>query len=552
MPQESVKTRKILRVRHMERNNSPINKAAVILLVLTAFGTGLYAVREIRLSYDSMRYALVSQQIAAGNGIKCPIIEFYGLVPDSNGNVPFIVQPPFFPAVLAMFGSVNPSRIWPGQLLNLLCHIAITIFSWLIARELLGNFLAFIVGLTVALSVSLLTVCSYLWSEPLFITAITASIYFLLKARHSKQPQGWLLAAGISASVAVSTRYAGIAILPLFVFEMAYLWKQNLKKRTTLYRLFCLVLPMVTTAFLLLRNKLLFGTFRGYHMISPGRSVSDSIIGVISHTLDELAIHNIGIDFLHKAGLFEYRKWVLLFTGILVIIWLVLIIRKSRLKGIIQKLRAGYDLIFLFIVSYALFISYGLFKQLPYFEERFFATLIPFILIVIVSILNPYSEILNTPFMKAERITKFLLLTAVVFCSFVWFFKNTSVFSEEPKYWSRVDSSETFKWLESNIPPNNIIATNYYFDVSFYGGYSTIALLSRDWYRNITIPENMGDILAKRMEQTRSEYLVLFADANGFKEESFGEFVAGLSRRISADSYEMVFNSADGVVYKLK
>lgn len=536
----------------MERKNSPINKGATILLVLIAFGAGLYAVRDMWLSHDSMRYALVSQQIAAGNGVRTPIIHFYGLMPDSNGTTAFIEQPPLLPIVLAILGPVNAERVWPGQVLNLLCHIAITIFSWLIARELVGDIVSIAVGLAVALSVSILGVCTFLFSEPLFIAFVTAAVYFLIKARHFRRPQGWLLAAGISASAAIATRYVGISILPLLVLEAAYLWKRNLKARTIIFPLACLALPMITAAILFIRNKLLLNVFRGVNQDFPGYTLFDSAVGTINQTLDELAVHGVGSDLLNSIGMAEYKKWVLLFAGILLIIWIMIFLGKSKSGVIVQKLRAGYDLIYLFIFGYAVVMIYGMYRYQPYFESRLFTPMIPFILILIVSLINPCSTILDGKLKKPERIAKFVLLTATVSCSFIWFFENPSVFLDEPEYWSRIDSSEAFKWLESNVPPDNIIATNYSFDLSFYGGYSTLKILTKEWQRSTILPENMEELFTMRMKQINAEYLALFVDRNGLSEEYFGKFIAGLSRREPADLYEIIFDSEDGVVYRLK
>ncbi len=531
------------------RNN--INIILCGLLILIAFSAGLYAARDIWLSNDSMRYAIVSQQIAAGRGLNVSVIQFLGLVPDSHGTVPFVGQPLFFPAMLAVLGTVTPERIWPGQLLNVLCHVVSTIITWLIAKRLVGNFASFIAGLTVALSMSLLNVCHWLWSEPLFITLILTTIYCLGTARLSNHPGRWTLAASLSASAVVATRYTGIAVIGLFVFEIGYLWKQNLTWRTVVRRVSCFILPMLTFALFFVRNKLILGLFRGYHQNPPGRSVYDSVVGVINHTLNELALERVFISLLYRIGLWEYRKLFLLVAVLLLIIWLFMSFRRSKLKDIMQMFRGGYDLIILFIVCYMLLIAYGMYRYQPNFEKRFFAPLIPLVLIFIVSILSPAYAVLTNRFSRVERNIKTALLLILVSCSVIWLTGNTSVFTEKPYWLTRIDTTDTFAWLESNVPTGQTIATNRPFDVSFYGVHSTLKLPSRDWDRGVKIPENINEALPERMVETRAEYLVLFADKDGLREDYFGEFIATLSKRQSAGSFEMIFSCDDGVVYQL-
>ena len=216
-----------------------------------------------------------------------------------------------------------------------------------------------------------------------------------------------------------------------------------------------------------------------------------------------------------------------------------------------QMFRGGYDLIILFIVCYMLLIAYGMYRYQPNFEKRFFAPLIPLVLIFIVSILSPAYAVLTNRFSRVERNIKTALLLILVSCSVIWLTGNTSVFTEKPYWLTRIDTTDTFAWLESNVPTGQTIATNRPFDVSFYGVHSTLKLPSRDWDRGVKIPENINEALPERMVETRAEYLVLFADKDGLREDYFGEFIATLSKRQSAGSFEMIFSCDDGVVYQL-
>lgn len=68
--------------------------------------------------------------------------------------------------------------------------------------------------------------------------------------------------------------------------------------------------------------------------------------------------------------------------------------------------------------------------------------------------------------------------------------------------------------------------------------------------KNYLVPENMGSILPERMSEIGARIIVLFDKVN---KEYEGEYVARLfNERKTNNEFELLYECADGVVYKLK
>jgi len=165
------------------------SKTLYSLLILIAVSTSvaLLAVKNIKISPDSMIYALISQEITSGNGIRLPInLRMENNYVFVNGTVPYLEQPPLFPIVLALLGGVTPDNFLPAQLLNLICHVAISLLTFLLMEKIYNNkVIALLTGILVSISFPLLRITHHIWSETLFITFTTATMYFLILSRVS-------------------------------------------------------------------------------------------------------------------------------------------------------------------------------------------------------------------------------------------------------------------------------------------------------------------------------------------------------------------------------
>ncbi len=500
---------------------------------------GLYATYHIRLSPDSMHYALASQQIRSGRGVRVPIIPFQGPSADTRGTVPFLIQPPLLPLFLALLGGVAPGKVWPAQVLNIFSHTAIALFSCLIAKRLCGASFGIITGIAVAFALPLLLVSQYLWSEPLFIALVVMCIWCLQMSRYVNREQFPLYGAGLLAAAAIATRFAGVALIPLFLWETIRIWKSRTEKSAIVFRIIAFLVPLCIVAILFVRNYVLSGTIRGFQCPNPQRSIYAAICSVMQ---------GIALQF----GIKGFKAQI----AILFLIFLVIVILvRSKMDRNIQALKKGLDMIILFMVSYTGVIIVAMVRYQPHLELRFVAPLVPFILITAVFIIE-----LAWRSMTVTRIHKLLLhsgriifiILIIVGLLFTLWWKS-SFFSPVETVNKRFLSSQTFGWLKTSLPPETIIATNEPFKVAFWGGYPTLRLINRLWNPYHDIPDDMCYQLPRRMSEVGSHYLILFADEDGLDEEHFGEFVSALSRRKRADidKFRLMYNCSDGVVYHL-
>jgi len=99
------------------------------LVALCALAAALYATRYMRLSYDSMRYAAVADQLRGGAGLRTPLF-YMSDSPDASGTIPYTVQPPLFPVLLSVMGGISPDRLWPARVINVLAHIVACLFAF--------------------------------------------------------------------------------------------------------------------------------------------------------------------------------------------------------------------------------------------------------------------------------------------------------------------------------------------------------------------------------------------------------------------------------------
>lgn len=263
------------------------NKYEILIygvLITCSVLAALLAVKNIKISPDSMRFGLVSQQILSGNGIRVPIIRLEDNFVPVKGAIPFLDQMPLLPILFALLGSVTSQNYLPAQLLNLICHVATSIFTFLLMKSLYDNkSIALLTGILVSFAYPLLWNTNHILSEPLFIALIAAVIYFLISSRNpdSRHFRRNLFIAGICASAAILTRNAGIALIPVFLWESFIIKKNKSPESKFTSSVLLLTLPIITTVIIFVRNYIISGSLRGFNQASPERPYLDALTGTI-------------------------------------------------------------------------------------------------------------------------------------------------------------------------------------------------------------------------------------------------------------------------------
>ena len=198
---------KILKANHAHRLSVflPVVLAVIgIVLVLLRnhpYGPGLH--------FDAVNYIGVARNLLAGKGW----VQFHG--------GPFVVAPPAYPALLALFGWLSgfDPRAIAGPLNALLFGLTVFVAArWLLER-ITFRWLALWGGLAAAFSLPLTTIASHAMTQPAFILFITLALFYMDRYLRGGGRSA-LMWAGLFTALAWLTRYTGVAAaitLPLFL-----------------------------------------------------------------------------------------------------------------------------------------------------------------------------------------------------------------------------------------------------------------------------------------------------------------------------------------------
>jgi len=216
----------------------------IILLATNRYGAGL--------SPDSVGYVTTARNIANGAGI----VTYDGS--------PLVVQPPLYPAILAIIDYVlRVDPLSSTNIVNAILFGLIVYLGGMLTRKYLSSFPAFaLVGtLAIVFSIPLFNVSVMAWSEPLFICFVLLSLIFAHSYLEKKDITSLMF---FSSSVALSslTRYIGVTLIFLGVLIIFVFHRDILKNRIAHLLLFALIsaLPL---GLWLIRNYAVSSTFFG-------------------------------------------------------------------------------------------------------------------------------------------------------------------------------------------------------------------------------------------------------------------------------------------------
>ena len=508
-----------------------------IILIVTSASAAFLAVQNIRLSPDSITYSLVSQQIISGNGLRVPMIFLHrGDIP-VDGTVPLLIHPPLLPILLALLGGVTPESFLAAQVLNLVCHVVTSIFTFLLMKNFYDKRIPLLTAILVSFSLPLLPVTHYIWTEPLFIALTVAAIYFLAVSRHS---EGFLyrrnlFIAGICASAAIMTKYSGIVLIVVFFWEVVI----SIKNKRLGYKykstILAMSLPVITMVMIFTRNYIISGSYSGYSWAHKS-SYQSAIEGVIKMLFLQFPIG-------------KYMGTLIVICTVVFILYMFLNVNLRR--ELPKYLNSGLDLILIFMLGYMALLVYVFAEINPKLVTYYLSPLVPFLFIVgVFMIVFAWEKI------KVQRFPKLSLIGMLLFLGIIASGNGYKTYSYSPEFFNKHEefysilNSCTYKWTIENYEKNIIIVTNDPFNLSFFGGYSTVALPWKKWYKN-TRPEDMASALKNSMLKVGAQALVLFELKSN--ERHLGSNFSGLfNKREDNDAFVLVHECSDGVVYSLK
>ncbi len=503
---------------------------------LLAAVAGAVVVRGIFLSNDSMRYALTADQILAGRGLRYCVFDLPEK-PDAAGTVPFTVQPPGLPVILAALGGVHPDRLWPGQALNIVSIALIAATTTLLSLRLTGIWPAFLAGIGSVLCFPILHVTHHLWSEPPFIASMMLSLLLLCESRASRYRWLLLAASGVFAALAISLRFAGIFLLPVLAWEVLIVAQRRGARLAFGAFLTSCTVPLLFAFGFLVRNYRLTGYKRGFEQPDPHRSIFAAFQGVVDMTAS-----NAGLP-------------LAIFVAVTLVVLLLLVAgfvlsRQSGQENRTTGDRQGrLDVLVVAIISYFVVIVHAMAFYQPVFEPRFSAPFAPLMLIVWVGALGRLGgdDRRGLPRRWTDRIVIGILLLLLAH----GIHDSVKRVSLAPR--DKLSDTQMFHWVVENCPKGSVITSNMSPSLAFYGGYSSFYLPHCSHNPRIPIPDEQEEWLPQKMRETGSEYMVLWTGEREMAGCFWGAHVAKLLANRASDAiFELVYNGPDGVAYRLR
>ena len=248
------------------------------LAIIALLGTAHLLVRTstfgVAINADAVTYMSTAESLVAGEGLRT----------FSDGK--YVNWPPAFPLLLAAFRVAGFELAEAGRLLNaaILGATALVVGLWLL-RCLRHRALALLGAVSMATSLPLCHVSSYLISEPAFILFILLALVPLDSFLKGRGGRTAFAVAIVFASLAATTRYLGATVIvagvSMLLFRRTVPLSAKLKD-ATIYG----ALSSLPLAISMLRNQAVSGTPTGarFEKDASGYSVFDSFIQLADTT----------------------------------------------------------------------------------------------------------------------------------------------------------------------------------------------------------------------------------------------------------------------------
>jgi len=327
------------------------NRLIYAIYLLLAFISGYLAFRAMTWGpwafSDSSAYVSAARNFASGNGF---------VVYQSSGAVKIVKEfPPFFPALLSIFGGIKLDYINTLRWWNIFLFSSSTLLiSQNIYTATRKHYLSIMAALFFISSPQIVTIYSSAMSEPLFLFLLLLSffLYQLVLQKDNKPLQFTFL---VISSLLPITRYAGILFVVIFGASF-FVFSQNTRvikriRKTALYYIFAF-LPVSLWLFSLFNQLNIVGGKRYSFNINIFQNIARSI-------LEESKVIKFWIPYVEiYIGTFT-ETLIILFTAILIIFLI-----GSAIKQLISSNRATelhkkqlFFLLIMLIFGYILFIS---------------------------------------------------------------------------------------------------------------------------------------------------------------------------------------------------
>lgn len=212
---------------------NPRRNPALLVLIIASITGGVIAwwcmSSGVGVNPDSVIYLSAADSVIAGEGLK-PIAFHFS--PGIAGGKKLVIFPPTYPLLLSLSGKLSVDTLngakWLHSLLFALNILLIGIAVYLSTN---GSLLATLCSVLLFLSSpGFLEINMMAWSEPPFLLFFLSA--FVLLALHIAKPDSRLLVgSALAAGLAMTTRYAGITLLPPMCLTVLLLKNRDLRGR---------------------------------------------------------------------------------------------------------------------------------------------------------------------------------------------------------------------------------------------------------------------------------------------------------------------------------
>jgi hypothetical protein len=234
----------------------------LVIWFVTPYGAGIY--------YDSLEYVAAAKNLAAGLGLirmTCNSIE------------PMTRYPPFYSLTLSIIGFLGSDPVRGARFLDIVCMVGSIVMTGLITLKITNNrFFSLLAAFIMSVSPVVIQSYSWIMSEPLYIFLMLTCIYLFERYLETNSLK-FLVSAAIVASLAVVTRFIGVALITSCILVLLVQLKNKKfldKKPYTPVGIFSLI-SLFPLALWLLRSRILSGSATnrtlGWYISSPDRIV---------------------------------------------------------------------------------------------------------------------------------------------------------------------------------------------------------------------------------------------------------------------------------------
>ena len=218
---------------------------------------------------------------------------------------------PLYPLTLAAISNIFNTDIFSiARWFNVVLAFSFTFLSTLLCRKLTKNLaILFAFGLFISFSKPINEVFSWFWSEPLFIFIILLITFSIEKNNYKN-----LILCSFLSTLAILTRYAGVAIVPAVCLYL-FIQKNGLPEKVK--KCFCYsVIPTSTYIIYLIRNYYFTKTLMGHRISSSTGFLSNidrAVLTIVSWFSGSYFFLTLAVFLISGAFIWAHKKDFLLF-----------------------------------------------------------------------------------------------------------------------------------------------------------------------------------------------------------------------------------------------